>query len=244
MKYPIQYISASSLKKFNTCAYSFKAKYILKMKQPGNEHFALGTSLHGALELQVKMKKRNGKNLPLNVILKQYQKLASREAESLDFDAKNSFRDMYLAGHNLVEQGYFKLIELNPIDAEKYFKVEVGYDLPIMGFMDLIFEDGLLDSKTAGKPWPKSKIDSDFQFTVYNEAYRVLYGQYPKRLGILLFDKKKALSDPKNSVYVQPVTRNGMHREKLDLAVEDLFRGINDNNYPRCMKPNCWACSP
>lgn len=243
MEYPIKYISASSLKKFNTCPYSFKAKYILKMKQPSNEHFAYGKALHGALELQVKMKKKIGKNLPLDVILKQYQKLATIEAESLDFDAKNKFREMYLGGHNLVEQGYFKLIELKPIDAEKYFKVDIGYKLPVMGFMDLIFEDGLLDSKTAAKAWDKSKLDSDFQFTIYNEAYKVLYGEYPKRLGVLLFDKKKIFTDPNNSVYVQPVVRNGMHREKLDLAVEALFEGMESNNYPRCMKFNCWACN-
>lgn len=242
MDYPIKHVSASSLKKFHTCPYSFKAKYILKMKQPSNEHFAYGKSIHSALELQIKMKKKYGKNLPLIAILKEYQRVAKREAETLDDSARDKFREMYLGGHNLTEQAYWKILELKPIDAEKYFKVDLGYKLPVLGYMDLLFEDGLMDSKTAAKAWDKSKIDSDFQFTIYNEAYKVMTGEYPKTLGILLLDKKKIFSDPQNSVYVQPVIRNGMHREKLDLAVEALFEGMETNNYPRCMKFNCWAC--
>lgn len=243
MDYPIKHISASSLKKFQACPYSFKARYILKLQQPGNEHFAYGKSIHAAIELQIKMRKKYGKNLPTLAILKEYQRVAKREAATLDEDARDRFREMYLGGHTLTEQAYYKILELKPIDAEKYFKVDMGYKLPVLGYIDLLFEDGLMDTKTAAKAWDKAKVNSDYQFTIYNEAYKILYGEYPRTLGILLLDKKKAITDPKNSVYVQPVTRNGMHKEKLDLAVEELFEGMESNNYPRCMKPNCWACN-
>ena len=243
-KYPIKHLSNSAIKQYLSCPFAFKAKYILKMKQPGNEHFALGKAVHSAAEFQVRFNLKRGKNLPLDVVLQHYQKTAQLEAASLNKYAISEFRKMYPVGHDLVEQFYFYLCKRKPVAVEQYFKVDMGYDLPMLGYMDLIFEDhALRDTKTASKPWSRSDLDNAMQFTIYYEAYKILFGVYPNSLGTIELDKKLILTDKSNAIREQLTFRNAHSREKLDIMVETTLKGIRDGKFPRCGKRGCWACS-
>lgn len=243
-KYPVKHLSASSIKLYHSCPFAFKAKYLLKMKQPGNEHFALGKALHGAVELQARFQIKHGKNLPLDAVLKQYQKLAQVEAAGLNKFALKAFREMYPWGHDLVEQYYYYLCKRPPIAVEQYFKVDMGYRIPILGYIDFIFEDDALrDTKTASKPWTKADLEGSIQFTIYYEAYRILYGNYPKTLGTIELDKTLIKTDPANAVREQLTFRNSRSKEKLDLMVNAVIDGMEQEKYPRCGKRGCWACS-
>lgn len=243
-KYPVKHLSASAIKQYHSCPFAFKCKYLLKMKQPGNEHFALGKAVHAAAEFQIRVKMKNGKNLPLQVVLETYQKEASKEAASLNKHALKAFREMYTVGHDLVEQYYYYLCKRPAVAVEKYFKVDMGYRLPILGYIDVIFEDDALrDVKTASKPWSKSDLDNHTQFTIYYEAYKILFGHYPKTLGTIELDKKLIKTDPANAVREQLTFRNAKSKEKLDILVNAVIDGMEQENYKRCGKRGCWACS-
>jgi len=130
---PVKHLSNSSIKLYIQCPFAFKAKYILKIKQPNNEHFALGKAIHGAAELQSRFRIKHGKNLPLEAVLKQYQKLAAEEASTLNKHGIKALRQMYEAGHDLVEQLYYYQCNRPPIAAGQYFKVDLGYEVALLG---------------------------------------------------------------------------------------------------------------
>lgn len=237
-EYPVKRLSHSAIKKYIDCPFSFKAKYILKMKQPSNEHFALGGAVHAAAEFQVRFNLKRNKNLPLQVVLEKYQSQATEEAARLNKFGIKAFREMYPVGHDLVEQLYFYLIKNKPVAIEQYFSVDLGYDLPVMGYMDVIFEDdALYDFKTCSKPWPKSKLNNSLQLTIYNEAYKEMYGKFPNTLGIIELNKKDISITPRGT------TRTTRDREILDLTVEKVLKGIRDGDWRRCGKGSCFACS-
>lgn len=244
-EYPVKHLSNSAIKLYIGCPFAFKAKYILKMKQPSNEHFALGKAVHSAAEFQIRFNLKHGKNLPLQAVLECYQNTAKEEAVKLNKFAISAFRSMYPAGHDLVEQFYYYLCQRKPLETEKYFKLDMGYDLQILGYIDLIFEDhALRDTKTASKPWPKSKLEGELQFTIYNEAYKILYGQYPNSIGTIELDKTIIKTDrSQNAIREQLTFRNSNSKEKLDLVVEKVLKGMRDEKYNRCGKRSCWACS-
>lgn len=244
-EFPVKYLSNSAIKTYLQCPFAWKAKYILKMKMPSNEHFALGKAVHGAAELQSRFHIKHGKNLPLQVVLEQYQKLASEEAIKLNQYALKAFREMYPIGHDLVEQLYFYQCKRPPIAVEKHFLLDFGYGVKIKGFIDCIFEDDALrDYKTASKPWPKSKLDNELQFTIYNEAYNYLYGKYPKTIGTIELDKKIIQTDhSQNAIREQLTFRNQSSRERLDVTVKQVIEGIRNEKFRRCGKRSCWACS-
>lgn len=243
-EFPVKYLSNSSIKQYLSCGFAFKAKYILKMKQPSNEHFALGGAVHAAAELQSKFRLKHGKNLPLDAVLKKYQQESTEKAKLLNAPAIRAFREMYPAGHDLVEQLYYYQCKRPPIRVEQYFKVDLGFELDLMGFIDVIFEDDALrDYKTASKPWPRHKLDTEMQFTIYNEAYNVLFKKYPKTIGTIELDKKLILTDPSNAIREQLTSRGGNHREKLDIMVNTVIEGMKAGRYKRCGKSGCWACS-
>lgn len=242
--FPVKHLSNSSIKLYLTCPFAFKAKYILKFKQPNNEHFALGKAVHGAAEFQSRFRIKRGKNLPLQVVLETYQRLAKEEAATLNKPALEALRNMYEAGHDLVEQLYYYQCKRPPVAVEQYFKVDMGYGIPILGYIDAIFEDDALrDYKTASKPWSKADLEGSSQFTIYNEAYFILYGKYPKTIGTIELDKKLILTDPSIAIREQLTYRNESHREKLDIMIHKVIDGIKNEKYPRCGKRNCFACS-
>lgn len=243
-EFPVKHLSNSSIKLYHSCPFAFKAKYILKYKQPGNEHFALGKAIHSAAEFQSRFHIKHNKNLPLKVVLETYQRVAAEEARTLNKPALQALRNMYEAGHDLVEQVYYYQCKRPPIAVEKYFKVDMGYAIPILGYIDAIFEDDALrDYKTASKPWSKADLDGSSQFTIYNEAYFILFGHYPKTIGTIELDKKLIISDPSSAIREQLTFRNEKHREKLDIMVNTVIDGMRNESYKRCQKRSCWACS-
>lgn len=242
--FPVKQLSNSCIKTYIQCPFAWKAKYIMKMKMPSNEHFALGKAVHSAAEFQVRFNLKHNKNLPLQVVLETYQRTATEEAHRLNKFGVKAFRDIYPVGHDLTEQFYYYLCKRKPIAVEQYFKVDMGYGIPVVGYIDLIFEDhALRDTKTGSKPWTKSKLENEMQFTIYNEAYKILYGTYPKTIGIILLDKTTVKTDPDNAIQEQLTFRNSSSREKLDLIVNQMIQGVKDGKFQRCGKRSCWACS-
>jgi hypothetical protein len=243
--YPVKHLSNSAIKQYISCPFAFKAKYVLKMKQPSNEHFAFGKAVHSAAEYQIRFNLKRNKNLPLHVVLEMYQKTAQEEATKLNKYAIDAFRKMYPYGHDLVEQYYFYLCKRKPVAVEQYFKLDMGFDLPILGYIDVIFEDDALrDVKTASKPWTRGKLDGELQFTIYNEAYNILYGKYPKTIGTIELDKTIIQTDKsQNAIREQLTHRNSNSREKMNLVINTVIDGMQKEKYPRCGKRSCWACS-
>lgn len=242
-KYPVQHLSNSSIKLYLSCPFAFKAKYILGMKQPGNEHFALGKAVHGAAELQSRFRIKHNKNLPLDVVLERYQQLTKKEAASLNRYGRDALRVMHPVGHDLVEKLYYYQCQRPPVLVEQYFKVDLGFDLPLLGYIDVVFEDDALrDYKTASKPWRRNDLDTALQFTIYNEAYKKLYGHYPKSLGTIELDKKLIISQPDQAIREQLTSRGGKHWEKAEIMIQAVIDGLKAEKYPRCGKRSCWAC--
>lgn len=74
------------------------------------------------------------------------------------------------------------------------FKMQVpGVPVPVIGFIDLINEDGVpCDLKTAGKRWGQWKADKELQATIYLEAMRQMGAKKNKELAFeyVVFVKK------------------------------------------------------
>lgn len=236
MQYPIKHVSASSIKCYNTCPYAFKAKYILKLKQPSNEHFAFGTGVHSTTELFMTIKNRSGKIPPLSAIMKHYQKTMKDEAEKLGPRQKDALREMYETGHDLSEKLYYKMIEWNTTDEALMFWADLGWPKKAFGFFDVPVPGGIKELKTTSSGWSKADRDSSIQFTIYNEAYYKIKGVWPK-MDLVELNKKTL------EIKETPIRRNSDSRMKLDLLVDKMFKGMDNDEYPRCEKRNCWACS-
>lgn len=177
------------------------------------------------------------KNLPLDAILTHYQKETAKGAQELSGVSKEQLRRLYPVGHDLVEKLYFKMLELKPIGSEKRINyLDIGLPLPILGYIDLLFEDGFGETKTVSKWFTPADIDQMIQLTIYNEAYNTIYGRYPK---IRIIEANKKLGD----LRVSTVTRTQKHFEKLQIMVDEIVHALTRNEFPRCGKRNCWACN-
>ena len=76
--------------------------------------------------------------------------------------------------------------------------------------MDLLADETVYEIKTAGKSMPQNAVNSNLQLLLYGWAYRVIFGEAPKQLGIINLVKTK---QPKIQVLI--TTLNGDKQEKL-----------------------------
>lgn len=212
----VNYISVSQLKQFLFCPVAyFKIYYEGADRMPPNIYMIYGSAIHEALAMNFKEKIRLKKDIPLQ-------------------EVKNVFRNyMYLEckkerigfPQDMIDEGYFSLENymsnvaptIQPISVEEKFEIKLkNFPFTIMGYIDVITEDGLvIDHKSAGKSWRSTwrqpTVDKDIQLTLYAVAYRKLFKKRESGLCIDVLPR-----DPKI-----PYHRIKTHR--TDKQVKDLL---------------------
>ena len=120
-------------------------------------------------------------------------------------------------GEELVALYYDEFHQLEPIEVEMEFRLPIidtntgdVASRDVVGKMDLLADGTVYDIKTAGKSMPQNAVNSNLQLLLYGWAYRVIYGESPKQLGIINLIKTK---QPKIQVLITKL--NGDKQEKL-----------------------------
>lgn len=230
---PIKHLSNSSIKQWGACQFAWKKKYVDHVQPPKAYYFAFGRAVHAALE-EFGRQKIMREEIDLDHILEVYQQEALKESVGLPIRDLAQFRAEYPAGHDLVEKAVEFLSSKDVVNVEEEFLVDLGWGIPIKGFIDVIFAgDHVSDYKTASKPWPKKKLQEDPQFTIYYAAYHQLYGVYPK-LSVMELDKKKKV------VRETEILRTPLHIEKVKKTVQEMLKELETGVYKRCGK--CEIC--
>lgn len=233
MSLPVKHLSNSSIKQWHQCQFAWKKKYVDKVKQPSAYYFALGRSIHAALEEYGRMKIMR-EEPDRDYLLKVYQQTALKESVGLPIRDLAQLRAEYPMGHDLVEVALDYLANKDIVNVEEEFLVDLGWGIPIKGFIDVTFAgDHVSDYKTASKPWPKKKLQEDMQFTIYYAAYHELYGVYPK-LSVIELDKKKKVA--RETV----ILRTPRQIEQVKKTVQEMLEELKTGVYKRCGK--CDMC--
>lgn len=233
MALPIKHLSNSSIKQWHQCQFAWKKKYVDHVQPPKAYYFAFGRAVHAALEefgRQTIMREEIDRDRILTV----YQQEALKESVGLPQRDLAQFRAEYPMGHDLVENAIDFLAGKDVVNVEEEFLVDLGWGIPIKGFIDVVFgEPKVSDYKTAAKPWPKKKLLEDPQFTIYYAAYHKLYGVYPKLSVIELNKKTKEIKETE-------ILRTPRQIEQVKQMVQEMLKELETGVYKRCGR--CEMC--
>jgi putative RecB family exonuclease len=200
MKKPVNYTSPSQIGTFLTCPLAYKQLYLDGAeRESANIYMDYGTAIHYALARNNYFKKATKGDKSLSEVVSEFKFkfLEETQKNKLEHCVDETVRrSLVLEGENTLEN-YMKYFapDIMPLEVEYKFEIALKhFPITIMGFIDLITEDGFIwDYKTVGKSyktqWNQRTVDSNMQLTCYSAAYRKLMGKEEKGVCIALLPR-------------------------------------------------------
>jgi hypothetical protein len=129
--------------------------------------------------------------------------------------------------------------QIQPVEVEREFRLDVGLELPIAGRIDM--EEGghiVNDLKTAGKSWSNGQIEKEIQPVFYSLAHKLEFGGVPEFRYHVLVDLKRA---SKHQLQVLKPTIN--HFDALAVKLELFCKALKAGVFLPA-NPASWWCAP
>ena len=176
-------VSHSQIDGYNRCPYHYYLKKVLKLEEPPNFYAVFGGMMHEIFERDALEEKKNKRRYTLAALERQYEKAFNKT--EFPWPDKRTEDKYYGLGYDMIEF-YANDRQRKVVDVEYSFNLEGKVDVPITGFIDLIYEtkDGEMvvsDYKT-GNPYRKSDLETNKQLTLYCLAFKEKYGKLPDKL--------------------------------------------------------------
>lgn len=228
------------------CPESWRQRYVLHQheKQSGDQF--LGTVDHAAHEANFRQKMVTGEDLSLDEIKRIY---IDKWTETIDEEGEPNWReadpgDMYERGLNAVEL-YHRVVSptIQPVAVEQRFDFQIaGLPFPVIGYLDILTKDRVIDRKTAKSKLSKPKAGWRLQAKVYSYATElpVEYQIVTKQVTPQLVTAQDA-----PGLLLMPPQRQGTEQLILATArmLNDHFcRYGPDNPWPTLGQLHDWLC--
>lgn len=231
--------SYSALDTFLTCPRKYKYQIIDKIKTPKSKEQFFGTLLHSTLKVI---------HTPgiLSPTLEQALDFYSKNWNAEVFDDTTEERSAFAQGVGMLQDYYKKNnpAELNIVDLESRFQVEIGPDDDkhiVSGIIDRIDKTGdgyeIIDYKTSRKLPSQERVDNDLQLSIYLAGF---LKRYPKEAENI--DKiKVSLYYLKHGVKLDS-TRSLDQIKQSEQLIIDLIGQINASKFEPTISGLCDWC--
>lgn len=237
----IEHLSHSSISTYLTCPRRWRFAYLDGLRPLPSGDQALGTAVHTALEMAL-AEQHAGKTVDRLALWSQ-----AWERKPAEIEWGNELPEVYentgfrLLGSEAVKT-VFSYLRPQVVDGalmiEKRIELHVpGVDAPIIGFIDVIAEDGtVIDFKTAGRAWSVAQAQAETQPLVYLAALNQEgHPHTPGRFKHIVLTKTK-------TVQVQEIETERTLGELLWFmsVIADVWQGIKRGQFPKNAK-SCYV---
>lgn len=237
----LAHLSYSSISAYQSCARSWRFRYIDKIKTPASPALIFGTAIHQAVQAVVS----GTTSAKIEDIWA--EKWAGVQQQDVAWDgalpeqmANEGLRMLAHPGIMDVITGLHPLIENGQPAIEQRVELHiVSVPVPVIGFIDLITNDGIPhDFKTASRAWTQEQAQSEMQPLFYLAALGQMgYTLNPhRRFRHIIFVKTR-------TPQVQMFESTFAFAQYMFLVntIQQVWRGIESGVFPP--NPGSWKCS-
>lgn len=261
--YMIKHISASSYNTFHGCGMQYYYRYICGKKNPPGLALLRGSSTHTGIRYVNETKRETGKEPPIDEVadstrdafteLIKQQPLVMSKEEKAD---KNNIINSTLKTSIALASAYTR--KVSPKNKtfeiiEEKLMADIGMDLPILGYMDLVSNKKIIDIKTSGKAWPVGREHTEIQpvfydilcaennIAVVSSEFVVLtkYKTKPRKTAAeIMWDDEANVN-----VDIRKTLRDNNDIEILKRRIDVMIRSIEAGIFIPAQESE-WRCSP
>lgn len=164
-------LSASRIKLFTSCERKYYYEYVEEVKKPKHPAALVGSAVHKTIE---RVYREFGN--PIDIFHQCWDEQRAENPETVPTQTH------YNDGIKMVTR--YEFAKREPLDMEVYFKLPFpNKSHPIcyiQGYIDHIYDEGLVDLKTSKRKPLQGLLNHDPQFIIYGWAYEQLYGKQPE----------------------------------------------------------------
>lgn len=183
----IEHVSYSSMSMAIKCGEQFRRRYLENEIIPPGVALIRGSSVHRTNELNMKQKIESREDLPLGDLKDctrdAYVERAkdgiylTKEEQGRKAALLNDGLNQALRATEIYRNDFAPSVQ--PTAVERRFKIDVGLELPILGYIDLEEVGVVRDLKITGKSWNQQAVDNNLQPVFYSLAYEKETGERP-----------------------------------------------------------------
>lgn len=240
----VKHLSYSSITTYLTCARKWHFRYMVKPDVLKSPNLVFGSAFHSAVEAHITEREQDGVPLVLRWD-RHWGEQLEKEGDAVAWD-KPAEEYAALGQRMLSDDGTRRLIEaIKPVVYENKPAVEVKIDLhvpgvpvPIIGYIDVIEEDGIAgDFKTSARSWTTKKANEELQPSFYLAALNQMGFESENRYWFryYVFVKTK---QPK--VQLLETTRDPGELFWLMGLIKEVWDAIEAGVFPP--NPTSWLC--
>lgn len=236
----IDHLSYSSISTFLECPENWRRKYILKEPTKSSPALVFGSAFHGSVEAAV----TPGNQIPiLDLWSANWAKAIENETVfwGADTPEQHFNEGARLLSHKTVLDAIAGIkvgVDESGPKIERKVELRVpGVPIPVIGYIDLILEDGTpADLKTSKASWPEAKASDSLQGLFYLAALNQAGIKTSGKFTHYVFVKTK---EPK----VQVLENIHGNKELFFLfeIIKRVWKSIETENFP--INPTGWMCS-
>lgn len=166
MDFPVDHLSASSITTFLRCPRQWQAKYVHGLEGPSNSALLIGSAVHDWLAQELAGEDPVWTAVWEEAIIKQGGR------ENIVWKDKEPAAEIIAFRQ---AEAYYHTVGrvLNVLETEKEISVRVpGVPIPVVGFIDIVCPDGIIDVKTTGYLNAKS-VQTNREWTLQANIYQL-----------------------------------------------------------------------
>ena len=239
----IDHLSYSSISTYLLCPRSWRYRYIDKVEAPVSPALVFGSAFHDALETYIK-----NRETPLAHHWTHAWSSQLEQRETISWDKEPyTYEDLGTAMFSNADT--VSVIDaIQPLRVNDYPVIEErvelkvpGVPVPVIGFVDIIEEDGVPgDFKTSARSWTQKRANDELQPTFYLAALNQLGFELNPDLMFRYYVFVKNAKKPQLQIWETQRTAADMFW--MFGTVREVWQGIERHVFPP--NPTTWKCSP
>jgi hypothetical protein len=170
-------LSASKLKTYKLCSQRYKYQYVDKLPSPKHPAAALGSAVHATIDKVFKQRQD-----PVSLFIQEFNHELHNYNISLDHLSYGYAKSL---SDGIAMVGDYPFSSYTPKETEVEFWEGFPNDsssIKIHGYIDQLYDWGIVDLKTNARKPKQEDLDNDLQFILYQWAFKKLTGSYPRKV--------------------------------------------------------------
>lgn len=225
-----EYLSCTQLGLWKTCQRKWYWRYAVGIKTPKTAALQFGSAVDEALNYYYE-ERLKGTTPPKEALYERFRDVLDREAQEVEWGEADP--DKLRAQGPAIIDAYLDAFDskTQPIAVQQKVNVHLDNNGVLIGAIDILEKDSIVDTKTAKEPWKENKHQYELQPKAYSLWFLEEFGSMPKEFRYQIVCKDECRDDDKPRTQLIAFEVKKFEVERFRRQVQETWDTINKALY-------------